>query len=394
MSGEATNVAVVGGGAVGVTAAHDLAREGVDVTLYERDEVAGGASGRAAGVLYDAYGDRRDADVGRRALERFREISGEGGFEFTPCPYVWVAREGDDKRAAAIREQVPRMAGHGVDAELADGDGLGERFPALRTDDIAVAGVAAGAGHADPGSYVRAMAERARAAGVDVRTGVLARVRTGPPRVIATSAHAFENNQPRDEGAAGDGGSSVTEYDAVLVAAGAHTAEVLADAGHEVPLKPYRVQALTGGPAYDGPMCYDATGGYYLRPHPAGVLAGDGTEPVEVDPDDWDRQGDGWFVREVSDAVAHRTGVEVDVDRAWAGLCVATPDRDPLLGELADGLYVASGWQGQGFMRSPALGEAIAEEMLGGDGIKGFDPTRFDGDEEFDIVEGMAIEER
>ncbi len=383
------NVAVVGGGAVGVTAAHDLAREGVDVTLYEREQVAAGASGRAAGVLYDAYADRRDARIGRRALERFREVAGEGDFEFTSCPYVWLARGGDEKCAAAVREQVPRMREHGLDVELLDGDELGERFPALRADDVAVAGVAAGAGYADPGSYVRAMADRARAAGVDVRTGVHAQVRTDPPRVLAADAdgraHARSVTTPEE-------GQSI-EYDAVLVAAGAHTAALLAEAGVQVPLKPYRVQALAGGPAYEGPMCYDATGGFYLRPHPAGVLAGDGTEPVEADPDDWERDGDDWFVREVGDGLAHRTGIDLDVDRAWAGLCVATPDRNPLLGELVDGLYVAAGWQGHGFMRSPALAEAVAGRILGGDGIDGFDPARFDGDEEFEIVEGMAVEE-
>jgi hypothetical protein len=54
-------------------------------------------------VLYDAYADRRDAAVGQRALARFRELSGQGDFSFTSCPYVWLARDGDGKRAAAIR---------------------------------------------------------------------------------------------------------------------------------------------------------------------------------------------------------------------------------------------------------------------------------------------------
>jgi sarcosine oxidase subunit beta len=80
------------------------------------------------------------------------------------------------------------------------------------------------------------------------------------------------------------------------------------------------------------------------------------------------------------------------VDRAWAGLCTATPDGDPLLGELREGLYVAAGWQGHGFMRAPATAEVVAEQILGGDGVPAFDPDRFDGDEEFEIVEGMAVE--
>jgi glycine/D-amino acid oxidase-like deaminating enzyme len=367
------NVAVVGGGAVGVTAAHDLARTGAAVTLYERGDLAAGASGRAAGVLYDAYADRRDARLARRALARFREFSGRADFEFTPCPYVWLARERDDRRAAAIRRQVPRMREHGVDAELLDGATLAEQFPALRTDDVAVAGVAAAAGHADPGSYVGALAERARDAGADLRTDAEASVAADPPAVEA--------------------GGDARRFDAVLVAAGAHTADLLAAAGIQVPLKPYRVQALTGSPDYAGPMVYDATAGFYARPHPAGLLAGDGTEPVEADPDDWARDGDDWFVAETHERLARRLGVDLGVERAWAGLCVATPDRDPLLGAVAEGVYVAAGWQGHGFMRSPALGEAAAEAILGGDPVPGFDPDRFDGDEAFEVVEGMAIDE-
>jgi sarcosine oxidase subunit beta len=59
---------------------------------------------------------------------------------------------------------------------------------------------------------------------------------------------------------------------------------------------------------------------------------------------------------------------------------------------LRGGLFVAAGWQGHGFMRAPALGEAAAEAVLGENPLPEFDPTRFDGDEEFPIVEGMAVE--
>ena len=53
-------VAVVGG-AVGLTVAGDPADRGVGVTLYEQDHVGGGATGRAAGICYDAYADPADA---------------------------------------------------------------------------------------------------------------------------------------------------------------------------------------------------------------------------------------------------------------------------------------------------------------------------------------------
>jgi len=388
-------VAVVGGGAVGVTAAHDLAERGADVTLFERGELASGSSGRAAGIVYDAVAEDVDAAVADRALERFRALDADGAIDFRDCPYVWFARAGDEHRARAVRESAERMRANGRDVTALDPDELAERFPALGGVDVEAAAVARDAGYLEPASYVRAMSERVRAAGATVETGT--------PATIAER---------------GDDGSGVTvetpsgreRFDAVLVAAGAHSKRLLADAGVAIPMKPYRVQALVTGslPAVerDGvPITYDATGGFYLRPHEAadrrdGLLVGDGTEEREFDPDDYDADADPEFVAASRDRVRETlgpdaVGAEVTVERAWAGLCTATPDRNPLLGPVGDGsdVYVATGWHGGGFMRAPATGERVADQILGGDGIEGFDPRRFDGDEAFEVVEGMTVDE-
>ncbi|WP_348611833.1 NAD(P)/FAD-dependent oxidoreductase [Halobaculum rarum] len=375
-TGDGVRVAVVGGGAVGVTAAYDLAVAGADVTLFEKGDIASGASGRAAGVLYDAYAEDVDAETGARALERFRQLSGVGDFTFTDCPYVMLAREGDDDLAEAIRGAAERMRVHDREVETVDGDELGERFPSLRVDDVAVAAVARNAGWTDPGSYVTTVADLAASVGVEIRTDSEVAVSTAPPGVAVV-----------------DEAPVTRRFDATVVAAGAHTKRLLADAGIAVPLKPYRVQALVSGRPYDGPMWYDASSGVYARPHPAGLLAGDGTVPAEADPDEWDREADDWFLADVGGTLRDRAGHDPDVERAWAGLCTATPDGDPLLGEVADGVFVAAGWQGHGFMRAPATGEAIAQQVLGErEGIRQFDPGRFDGDEAFEISEGMAVE--
>ncbi|WP_224269904.1 NAD(P)/FAD-dependent oxidoreductase [Haloprofundus salinisoli] len=373
-------VAVVGGGAVGLTAAYDLVTRNADVTVFERGEYdrdpsspADGSSARAAGVLYDAYAEDIDAGIGDRALERFREFSGEDGFEFRECPYVIAVREGDETAAEAMAASVDRMRVHGRAVSTVSPEELGDRFPLL-TDDLLAAAVAENAGWTDPASYVAAMAAKARREGVAFETGRPVGVSVDPPGVAV------------DEGA-------TKRFDAVLVAAGAHTKRVFAEASVSVPLKPYRVQALTGRRTYDGPMVYDATAGVYLRPHPTGLLAGDGTVPLEADPDRWKRDADDWFVDDIRAALDERVGYDPDVERAWAGLCTATPDGDPLLGELGSGVFVAAGWQGHGFMRAPATGEVIARQILGETaGIAPFDPARFSGDEEFEIRDGMALD--
>ena len=56
---------------------------------------------------------------------------------------------------------------------------------------------------------------------------------------------------------------------------------------------------------------------------------------------------------------------------AWAGLYDMTPDAHPILGRVGDGVYAACGFSGHGFMQSPAVARAIAEEIL--DGASTFD---------------------
>ena len=362
------DIAVVGGGAVGVTLADELADDAT-VTLYEADTIASGASGRAAGLCYDAFSDRRDARLATRALDRFREIG-----TFTDCPYVWLARdtgrERDRRRATEIREQAARMRAHSLDVTTLDGDQLGDRFPALVTDDVAVAAVAESAGYVDPSRYTRLMADRARERGVEIREQTPATL---------TTAGAVQTADGR------------TRYDAVVVAAGAHTRAIVS-AVAPVPVKPYRVQALVTEPVdRELPMLFDATDGYYLRPREGGLLVGDGTIPDEQDPDDWDRDADGWFRAAASEYQKQALGASWPERRSWAGLCTATPDGDPLVGELASDIYVATGWQGHGLMRAPAIAERLAAQVLG-EPWSAFDPTRFDGDESFEIVEGMDIE--
>ena len=369
---EPATVAVVGAGAIGVTAGAEFATRGVDVTVYERDSLAAGSSGRAAGVCYNAVADRTDARIGTRSLERFRELPDV----FTELPYVWLARSGDEKRADEIRTQSTRMRKLGLDVALVDPDDLRDRFPGLVTDDVAVAAIAHGASYAETKGYVEAMAERAARNGTSIRTHTAVEIATDPPRVISA-----------------DGKRS---FDAVLVAGGAHSKRILDTAGVSIALKPYRVQALvteTTPNSETVPLCFDATENFYFRPHTGGLLVGDGTERVESDPGDWKRDADEGFVQQTRERIAERVRLnEVGVREAWAGLCTATPDGDPLVGEIRSGPFVVTGFHGHGFMRAPALGERIAGEILGDDGIRRFDPTRFDGSETFAVVAGMDIE--
>ena len=355
--------AVVGGGVVGLAAAKRLADRGVSVTLYERQRVGTGATGQAAGLCYDAYVDRTDADLAARSLNWYRDVGA-----LRACPYVWVARD-DDHVAAAIREQVDRMRDRGRDVSLCHREELRERFPALRAEQFAVGAVARNAGYVDGRSCARVMADRASERGVDIRTGTP--VELADETVVETP----------------DG---TRTFDAVLVAAGAHTDRIVASAGHTLALGRYRAQALvTDATDVTPPLFYDASERFYCRPAGGGLLVGNGAHAYRGDAEAVDRTADASFVDSALARVETAVDAAPSVTRSWAGLCTATPDREPLCGHCGGGLYVATGWHGHGVMRGPALGETIAAEMLGGVGIDHFDPTRFDGDEEITFPTGV-----
>lgn len=372
-------VGVIGGGAVGMTAAADLAAAGADVTLYEREhmEESGrrdAASLRAAGIVYDAHTTEVDALLAERSITRFESLAKTNdGFRFERCPYVIVVETEDTGRAETLRTAAERMQESNRRVKILESRQLSERFPELETDDIGLALVTENAGWTDPPSYIAVMTSRVRDSAVTIREGVQASV-TADPLTITTDDRA-------------------RRFDAVLVAAGAHTRQVCERAGHPIPVKPYRVQASVADQQYQGPMCFDATSEFYFRPHPDGILVGDGTEPFATDPDHWNRQADDWFRDEITDNIVDRTGHDSRILDSWAGLCTATPDGNPLVGELVTGLYVAAGWQGHGFMRAPGIAERVAACIVGlSETPESFRPTRFEGSKSFDIREGMAID--
>lgn len=362
------HVAVVGGGAVGLTASLELARRGTDVTLFEQGTLGSGATGRAAGICYDAYVDQRDAEIAARSLDRFRELG-----ILTEQPYVWFARE-DDAVAAAIESHVEGMQRAGRDVSLVEPATVSEQFPGFVTDDVTTVAIARDAGYVDTTRYVDIVADRAVHAGVTIETQSPATVTEQRTIQTADGSHSF---------------------DAVLVAAGAATEQVLAETGFDPAVGLYRTQVLVASPADSGtigdvPIFYDASEEWYGRPTAGGILAGDGSELYGGSPGEYERETDASFRADRMAALDARIDAPVEMGDSWAGLCTATPDRDPLVGECLPDLYVATGFCGHGFMRSPAIGQAIADQILGGDPITGFEPTRFDGTEPVDLPVGVT----
>ena len=208
----AVDVAVIGAGIAGVSAAAFLAEAGLGVRLYEQTAIAAGASGRNSGVVQHPF-DPVLADLYRRSLAEYRTLQGRSGGAFVlgdaPGGLMLVGRD------AAIAEQAVRDwadAWPGTRPELLAEADLHRREPALAPDLVACR-LEIGFPVA-PASATEAFAALARSLGAELAIG-------GPARPAVAGG--------RITGVDVDG--RLEPAGAVIVAAGPWTPDVVDPSG-------------------------------------------------------------------------------------------------------------------------------------------------------------------
>ena len=78
----------------------------------------------------------------------------------------------------------------------------------------------------------------------------------------------------------------------------------------------------------------------------------------------------------------HRVPVleAAEVSNGWAGLYETTPDHNSVLGppQNVEGLMLANGFSGHGFMHAPAVGQLITEWIVDGKPSLDLSPLRLE----------------
>jgi sarcosine oxidase subunit beta len=269
---------------------------------------------------------------------------------FAQVGYLFLATT--EPGLAALEERIELQSSLGVPVEHVDP----REVAGLAVDDVLGAVTCREDGVADPAGVCREVVRRAVELGVDL-----------------LELDALE-----------------LDRDVLVVACGPWSREVGEQVDVDLPVRPLCRQlvdtAAVPGLPETLPMVIEAETGFHFRRTPSGGLRlamgetaprwGFETTVDEALVSDWlDRL-----------ALRYPPAAGVGVDRAWAGLYDMTPDAHPILGRVADGVYAACGFSGHGFMQSPAVGRAVAEEILRGESeldLAPFRLERFAGDEVF-----------
>jgi glycine oxidase len=345
-SASAFDVAIIGGGVIGLSVAWRARARGLSVVVFDRGEIGGATTRVAAGMLAPVS----EADPQERALLALGLESGRmwGAFadelrDVTSLDVglrthgtLAVARDGDEKEALErelhVRDRLGLRAqrllpseARALEPALAPSIRLAVEFP----DDHSV----------DPRALTTALVAACDRAGVALRPGTEV--------------------------------ASVDNVDAaqVVIAAGPWSAGLA-----PLPVRPVKGQTirLRGTELLERTLRFE--GGYLVPRADGRIILG-----ATVEERGFDTAMTALAVYDLlRDAAELVPGIlEFEVEELVAGLRPGTPDNAPLIGRLDDRVLVATGHHRNGILLAPVTARLVAAQLAGEAEEHAFSPHRF-----------------
>lgn len=362
MGGRTFDVVVIGGGIVGASAAYRLARRGASVALVDRAE-PGYATGAGAGIISPGTTSSQPAPFYPLSFAAVRfypdllaSLAEDGetvtGYE-TPGQLFVATNDDEAARLPAVLQLAQERHAQGVpnigQVRQITAAEARELYPAL--------GEMAAVLHLPGGARLEARTLRQALLRAAVRHGLT--VITGSAALLAAGDQVTTVQVNGEALAAG----------AVLLAAGAWSADLAATLGFSLPIEPQRGQIIhltvpdtvtTGWPIVSG------FHSHYQLAFPANRIVVGATRETKSG---YDRRLTAGGVHEVlSEALRLSPGLgSATVEEMRIGFRPASPDQIPVLGAAPGfhNLYLATGHGPSGLQLGPYSGAIVADLALG-----------------------------
>jgi len=333
-----SRVVVIGGGVIGCAVAEQLSLERHQVTLLERDQLGGRASGAAAGELSPQSATPQAEAEARQSLEMFPELIARIE-KLSAMNVEYRVQQG--LQPAFTQEEAKALRAHGGRRWL-DADELRKGEPALSSD--VVGAVLLEHAHLTPPRFVRALARAAAAHGATIHEGMPA---TGFDMGRGEIHRVITPSGPE-------------EADWVVVAAGPWSGEVASTAGVHVGVRPQRGQlaALDPGALILTRSIFWST--CYLVPKGDGSIIAGGTEE-DSGFDDRPTVGGIGSLLDLAQRLVPGLA-SATLQRVWAGLRPVMPDGKPMVATVgAPNLIVATGHHRKGILLAPLAASKVSD---------------------------------
>ncbi|WP_232006227.1 FAD-binding oxidoreductase [Mycobacterium sp. 852013-50091_SCH5140682] len=336
-----------------------------------RDELAAGSTCKAAGGVRASFSNLANIAIGLRGLEvyaQFSELYGQD-IDFSRDGYLYLLS--DQASLDNFTEQVAVHNRHGVPSAIIEPGEAQCISPLIRTDYMVGACWSPRDAKATPECVVMGYAAAARRAGARIirHCEVLDVTRHGDTLTgVVTSLGTITTNT-------------------VVCAAGAWSGLIGDMLGVPIPVTPVRRQIAFTEPLADLPtrspsLTIDFSSNFYFHPEGNGLLLG-WSDPAEKPGFNLKFELDDWLmgVGEIAERCAPAV-LDYGIRTGWAGLYEVTPDCNQIIDRPleVDGLLIATGYSGHGFLMGPATGEIIRDLYHGRTpdyDISGFSLDRF-----------------
>ena len=360
--GNSTNsfdVIIIGAGSVGTPAAFFLAQAGMKtLVIDQRPSVGQGSNKSAIGGIRATHSDSAKIRICLRSLDIFstwKEHHGDN-IEWSKGGYTFVAYS--DEEARALKDLLVLQHRYGLNIHWLDSQDILKLIPDLNPDGLIGGTHSPDDGHASPLLAAHAFYTHAGRRGAEFHfqetVGQLI-IEGGRIRGLKTDR---------------------AEYRAEIVinAAGPWAADIGKLAGLKIPVRPDSHEAAVTEPVahFLDSMIVDmrplpGSANYYFYQHSTGQVI----FCITPSPSVWgtDTRETSTFLPMVARRMVNLMPrlKNIRVRRTWRGLYPMTPDGAPLIGWAREvqGLLLAVGMCGQGFMIGPGLGEMLAHLVKG-----------------------------
>ncbi len=356
----AADILILGAGVMGASLAFHLARrrQGRVLVLERAAQPCSGMTRRSGALVRTHYTNEPEARLALLGREYFQSwgerVGGECGFRRTGV--LWMVAPHDNER---LRRNVAMLRRLGSDIEVVSAQEAARLQPSLIPEGFELCAHEPGSGYADPVATTLSFLEAARRHGAQVRCSTPAlRLRLGGGRVVGV-----------------DTPDGPVDAAAVIVATNVWSPALLRRAGIEVPVTAGRVQiCYLGRPAgLEHGVFIDTALGTYGRAHHDGtaLIGVDHFAPKPLaDPDSFREENDPEFVGAAERLYRRRfrSAETARYVRGYAALYDLSPDHAAILDRApgVEGLWLAIGFSGTGFKKSPAVGLCLSEWILDG----------------------------
>jgi sarcosine oxidase subunit beta len=365
-----SDVAVVGAGITGLSVAWHLTQRGASVVIADREGIAAGATGVQPGGVRQQWSTRVNCELARESVAFYTNVAATLAPRANPrlelCGYLFVADT--DKELARLEAAVAVQNAVGVPSEIVSPERAAELVPGLRVDQMRGASFCREDGYFDkPQAVAEGFAASAKSGGAEL-----------------VRRHVVELTQHGNlwELACADGDALWAEQ--VVVAAGYDSPNIVSTLGVELPIAKEPRYLFLSDPVKERllePLVVAPERSFAAKQLADGrVLASDLS--AAGDPEqrraDWRRR-----VEEGIDSLVPILKF-VSFPHLVSGFYDVTPDHQPILGRIPewDGLWIAAGFSGHGFMLAPAVGRRLADAIVNGKDSAvphDFAYARFDG---------------